>query len=354
MADLEGLREAATIAPTFVGAGPGPHVLEIQICGDWQPSVSTEHKEPSPEFGLCVHGVLAGKELHLLIDSGASVSILSSKVYHSLDRLKPELFGSSRERLVTTDGSSCEVEGSVVLKVAIGMEIFDLEFVVANVTDQAILGMPALSHLGCTLDFSRNSLMCRDIRIPCFDQSRIPVICNAVIRETVVVPPRLEFCVWSLAKVDDLVKGDFFVDPVESLIDKYGLVLAKSVVSPVDGSFVVRVCNPSEEKVVLYEGVSVGVLTPVQVVTDEDLDSRPESLGMLRKIDVKSVDSLQLPEYLEGLYSKATVAVAEAEKGLVKELLCKYQDVFSKDDRDLGRTSIVQHHIESGDNRPVT
>ena len=159
--------------------------------------MSTGYQEPSPEFGLYVHGVLAGKELQLLIDSGASVSILSSKVYHSLARLKPELFGSSRKRLVTADGNSCDVEGSVVLKVAIGKEIFDLEFVVANVTDQAILGMPALSHLGCTLDFSRNSLMCRDIRIPCFDQSRVPVICKTVIRETVVVPPRWVLCVES-------------------------------------------------------------------------------------------------------------------------------------------------------------
>ena len=170
---------------------------------------------------------------------------------------------------------------------------------------------------------------------------------------SVVVPPRCEFCVWSRPKVDDLMKSVFFVDPVESLIGQYGLILAKSVVSPVDGSFVVRVCNPSGEEVVLYEGVSVGVLTPFQVVTDEDLGFRPESPAMLRKVDVKSADSLQLPEYLEGLYSKATEAVPKAEKGLVKELLCKYQNVFSKDDKDLGRTSIVQHHIETGDNKPV-
>ena len=30
---------------------------------------------------------------------------------------------------------------------------------------------------------------------------------------------------------------------------------------------------------------------------------------------------------------------------------CKYQDVFSKDDRNLGRTSIVQHNIGTGDNK---
>ena len=83
VADLKRMREVATIAPSLVGAGPELHVLEIQICGEWEPSVSMEHKEPSPEFGLYVHGVLAGKELQLLIDSGFSVSILSSMVYHS-------------------------------------------------------------------------------------------------------------------------------------------------------------------------------------------------------------------------------------------------------------------------------
>ena len=98
--------------------------------------------------------------------------------------------------------------------------------------------------------------MCRDIMIPCFDQSRFPVVCKAVIWETVLVPPKCELCVWSHAKVNDLVEGIFFVDPVESLIGKYGLIQAKFVISPVYGSFLVRVCNPSEE-VVLYEDVSV-------------------------------------------------------------------------------------------------
>ena len=33
--------------------------------------------------------------------------------------------------------------------------------------------------------------------------------------------------------------------------------------------------------------------------------------------------------------------------------MCKYQDVFSKDDKDLCRTSLVQHHIETGDAKPI-
>ena len=30
---------------------------------------------------------------------------------------------------------------------------------------------------------------------------------------------------WSHAQVDEPVEGDFFVDPVESLIGKYGIIL---------------------------------------------------------------------------------------------------------------------------------
>ena len=33
--------------------------------------------------------------------------------------------------------------------------------------------------------------------------------------------------------------------------------------------------------------------------------------------------------------------------------LCKYRDVFSKDDRDLSRTSKVLHHMWTGHTKPI-
>jgi len=37
----------------------------------------------------------------------------------------------------------------------------------------------------------------------------------------------------------------------------------------------------------------------------------------------------------------------------LKTILMKHQDVFSQNENDLGRTSIIMHHIDTGDARPV-
>ena len=109
----------------------------------------------------------------------------------------------------------------------------------AHITDKAILGMPALCDLGCTLHFVRKHLVCRGLRVPYFDQNRKPVSYK-VVHNKVEIPPRCNFLVRSCVK-----------------------------------------------------------------------------------------------------------------EGAVGELLVKYQDVFSRDDKDLSRISLVKHHIATGDSKPI-
>ena len=42
-----------------------------------------------------------------------------------------------------------------------------------------------------------------------------------------------------------------------------------------------------------------------------------------------------------------------SEKRKFHALLLEYGDIFSKDDQDLGRTSITSHKINTGDSKPV-
>jgi hypothetical protein len=38
---------------------------------------------------------------------------------------------------------------------------------------------------------------------------------------------------------------------------------------------------------------------------------------------------------------------------IIAELLQKFSDTFSKNDTDLGLTNLVEHHIETGDAKPL-
>ena len=126
--------------------------------------------------------------------------------------------------------------------------------------------------------------------------------------------------------------------------------LAKAVVNPPQGSFVVRVCNTLEEVVVLHQGMSVGVLSPAEL--SESSGYGEGSHGSCQRL-AKVSEGQGLPEHLTDLYDRAVENVPEEDRAQIRELLVKYQDVFSRDDKDLGRTSLVKHHIETGDTKPI-
>lgn len=69
----------------------------------------------------------------------------------------------------------------------------------------------------------------------------------------------------------------------------------------------------------------------------------------------KSVNqALQMvPDYLRDLYMKAVEDKEDEVKIAVAETLLRHSDVFSKNDEDLGRTSLVEHSINTGDSRPL-
>ena len=111
-ATLTGLREAVSDAPNGYGElkQDGPPVLVIQTLNEDVTACSSEYGVPHSELGLFVLGVLEGEEVQMLIDSGASVSILSYQVCRrlGLSLALPSEFEVGR--LVTADSSVCVVD----------------------------------------------------------------------------------------------------------------------------------------------------------------------------------------------------------------------------------------------------
>ena len=60
-----------------------------------------------------------------------------------------------------------------------------------------------------------------------------------------------------------------------------------------------------------------------------------------------------LPEHLEGLYNKSSRNLDEQQKSQMKELLRPNNEVFLGTDGQLGRTGLVKHTINTGDQQPI-
>jgi hypothetical protein len=69
---------------------------------------------------------------------------------------------------------------------------------------------------------------------------------------------------------------------------------------------------------------------------------------------VKKVDASEgLPDHLVDLFERSRQGISLENKNSVLKLLFRYSKLFSKSDRDLGRTEFVKHTIETGGNVPI-
>ena len=114
-------------------------------------------------------------------------------------------------------------------------------------------------------------------------------------------------------------------------------------ISARDSSLPVRVFNPNPNECVIKGGTFVGYVTSV---SNDDVEEKQEGA-------TTPESSSRIPEHLEDLYEWSKQGLNEIHHDKVANLLCEYQDVFSRADTDIGHTNKVQHGINTGDSQPI-
>ena len=69
--------------------------------------------------------------------------------------------------------------------------------------------------------------------------------------------------------------------------------------------------------------------------------------SIARKANIQ-VPTSPLPENLKGLYQQSAKGKSKMECAQIHSLLFKHENVFSKDDYDMGYTNLVEHTIDTG------
>ena len=60
-----------------------------------------------------------------------------------------------------------------------------------------------------------------------------------------------------------------------------------------------------------------------------------------------------VPTHIEDLIERSSEGWSAKEQAAIKKLLIQYQDVFAKNEFDLGNTHLVEHTIDTGDAKPI-
>jgi hypothetical protein len=103
----------------------------------------------------------------------------------------------------------------------------------------------------------------------------------------------------------------------------------------------IRIANFSDMDITVYKNTHLGIFNSLN-----DFVSQEEDIGVCASAACKNKEV-----NIDDIHVDASLS--EREQKLLAALLKEYSDIFSQGPGDLGRTSMIQHNVDTGENVPI-
>ena len=308
---------------------------------------------------------IEGYEFRCLVDTGAAITAVSADVWNKyLRHVCPSLDDSALQNITSVNGGILKTLGKTMMRFGIQSEIFPFEaYVIKNLTYDVILGRDFLHKFSSKIDFEKGRIKF------VFEEDPLPFHgmgdtvsndytvsddndfnCSVHADFSFVIPPQSEVVL--PARLNSIPKkSNVFglITPRTALPEKYSIFGASELVYvSEDGTVPMRMINPSSQPVKIYRRTRLG-----------DFKGVDSSIETFELHSMKHSDSPSSPTDVgfHGDYSDlpdlSDSALVDGDKVRFKNLFSRYRDVFAFSDNQLGRTSLVQHTIDTGDAMPI-
>ena len=297
----------------------------------------------------------------LLVDTGASVSTIPVSLFNSIpERSRPRL-KSTDVKLVAGNKTGIRTYGTSEFEVEIQDLLLDTSFYVCSDDVQAILGMDFMHRHNVSVMVAQRQLFIgnQSVRIHDREGARLNQLVVAAKRlklgpgERMVVPGR----VVGRGRVNGRV---MVVEPASTLYSATGVLAPGVTVVPRRHRVPIEIANLTETKKIIPAGTLLGTMTDAIAIQpyEETQQQQTRSISHIMVAEDTNVESSQLgatevPQHLRGLYEDCKKRMTPAEDASFRKLLHQYQDIFARHGNDLGRSNLVTHHIETGQEPPV-
>ena len=271
---------------------------------------------------------------------------------------------SGLETITSANGDILNTLGKTVMQFVIQSEIFPFEaYVIGNLTYDVILGRDFLQKFGSKIDFKKGMIefvsevdplpfcnMEGTVSDDYVVSGNTDLDCSVHADFSVVIPPQSKVVVSArLNAIPQQSNAIAIVAPRSTLPEKYSVFGASELVRvSEDGTIPMRIINPSLQPVKIHRRTKLGDFEEVDssIATFE-----LNSIGCANTPPSPTVDNFHR-DYSD-LPNLSDSGLSEGDEVKFKNLFQRYRDVFAFSDDQLGRTSLVQHTIDTGDAMPI-
>jgi len=268
-----------------------------------------------------------GRNCKALADAGATVSLIR----HDLAKdLKLKL---TRSHLVATGvtNDSLTIEGESLGNIRIGKEVYQQRlFVAKNISQELILGTDFLAKLGeVTYDFTNCTFKFGSYTIPMGEDTRSHAV---MLTNNIKIPPLSEVAVVAHITSKGFNNKECLFEGTN--INTSNKLLVGKALNRVKGTQIkIPVINTSKEFQEIHMNTVVG---EIEMIDDNALLTTTVSKPP-KKFKTDPGNNIDLSQSL----------LTELEKNQLRLLINEFADIIGEGISELGRTSIVQHVIET-------
>ena len=132
--------------------------FKTSTCDQQAPkSIATVASLQLLDNSMFVDAQINGEKRLMLLDTGATRTIIRPDIVTTLTKIKPTKWG-----LQTATGDPVRVHGEAQVQVTLGSTNFKQKMLVADIKEEVILGMDIMNSSGFVLDFKRGTLTVGD------------------------------------------------------------------------------------------------------------------------------------------------------------------------------------------------
>ena len=182
-------------------AGParGQSVSEVNSTAPEHPENLVKDNRNDPSLytlsgnGIYVSGHINNQPTSILLDTGATTSVISEETWKKSGRYHPEKLEKVDATLEVANGEHLTVKGRINVNLRLGnLQLLFPVLVVKGISQCAILGCDFFKEYGCQSRYDVGSFVFRGEEIPIHYQKSPPRVCRIVASQNITLAPRTE------------------------------------------------------------------------------------------------------------------------------------------------------------------
>ena len=242
---------------------------------DGHDTVASERPEKlvalNGEKGLYVIGEIEKQPVKFLIDTGASISLISTSLFEKLQEVRK--FEQYEYDVYQADGQKMEIWGKLEAEITMGPLRVMHELVIADLQVDAILGMDYLTENECKLDLAQQLLTVQGTIVNLWSQKTGPRCCKVSVKSNIIIPGNHEKIIEGIVQKRGSENNLNVLEGTQKFTEKYGLLVGKSLVDISKGQVLIRILNLSEKEVELHAGTIAALCQSVDSVAPGEMDT---------------------------------------------------------------------------------